>query len=128
MPALRLRPSWLHPPAPQDLGDPVSLLDAAFSLAWVNYGTRRATCKKYLKRNNLYRARRFAVESCFMDATQINAYLQGINMQMFSQTYKVPLRTLSRVKAGKSTTRQATLDMLSKAIRKDQRKAERAAA
>ena len=101
---------------------------AAFSLAWVNYGTRRATCKKYLKRNNLYRARRFAVESCFMDATQINAYLQGINMQMFSQTYKVPLRTLSRVKAGKSTTRQATLDMLSKAIRKDQRKAERAAA
>lgn len=63
-----------------------------------------------------------------MNTEQVRAYLQGINMQLFSQTYKVPLRTLTRVKAGKSKTRQATLDMLSKAIRKDQRKAERAAA
>ena len=42
MPALRLRPSWLHPPAPQDLGYPVSLLDAAFSLAWVDYANKFA--------------------------------------------------------------------------------------
>ena len=63
-----------------------------------------------------------------MNTEQVRAHLQGINMQHFSQTYKVPLRTLVRVKAGKATPRQATIDMLSKAIRKDQRKAERAAA
>lgn len=61
-----------------------------------------------------------------MNTEQINAYLQGINMQHFSQTYKVPLRTLVRVKSGKAATRQATIDMLSKAIRKDLRKTEKA--
>ena len=63
-----------------------------------------------------------------MNTEQIRSHLHTVNLMHFSQAHKVPLRTLFRVKSGEVKPHQATIDMLSKAIRKDRRKAERAAA
>lgn len=62
-----------------------------------------------------------------MNTDQIRTHLGSVNLMHFSQAHKVPLRTLFRFKAGQVTPKQSTIDMLTKAIRKDQRKAERAA-
>lgn len=55
--------------------------------------------------------------SCgMMTIAEVISYLQTVDNTWFSQAYRIPLRTLVRVKSGKAEPRKATMEALSKAI------------
>ncbi len=64
-----------------------------------------------------------------MDTLDIKSYLQGVNLIAFCQEYRLPLRTMVRLRTGSSTKpTKATVEMASKAIKLAQRREARRAA
>jgi len=63
-----------------------------------------------------------------MTTTEITNFLKGVNLMHFSQEYKLPLRTLVRLKAGTTIPRAGTQKLVAAAIAREQRKQAKAEA
>lgn len=72
-------------------------------------------------------ARQIAHTLACMNTTDIQNHLNsGINVTEFSQRHRLPLRTLMRIKSGKPA-RAGNAKLIGDAIKKDQRKSQKAA-
>jgi hypothetical protein len=57
-----------------------------------------------------------------MNIIEITAYLQQHSAMRLAQDYRLPLRTLVRIKGGHCAPRAATIALISKAIKRDSKK------